>query len=109
MKEKIVFQEDKCLEVMRALAKSLYFTRNFELLNLLYEQGCPLDKSIWECSAWYGDLDMLRWARKNNCPWDQETCNAAAEEGHLEVLRWAIINNCPYDKDYIFLSWLPLR
>ena len=51
-----------------------------------------------ERAAFYGHLELLKWAREHNCPWDEDTCERAAFRGHLELLKWARANGCPWDK-----------
>ena len=53
---------------------------NFELLQFLYENGCPWDE--WTClwaAAKNGHLECLKYAHENGCPWDEETCGMLPE------------------------------
>ena len=42
-----------------------------------------------------GDLELLQFLYEKGCPWDTLTCSWAAEYGHLECLRYAVENGCP--------------
>jgi hypothetical protein len=57
------------------------------------------DNGIGGCyaAAEYGQLEILKWARKNELHWCERTCGVAAEKCHLEVLQWAHFNGCPWD------------
>jgi len=54
---------------------------------------------LCDASAIGGQLEVLKWARKNGCPWGKWTCITAVQNGHLEVLKWARENGCPWDED----------
>ena len=66
------------------------------LKNLL-QRGHLRTCVVCKCAAQGGQLEVLKWARKNGCSWDEDTCANAAEGGHLEVLKWARENGCPWN------------
>ena len=45
-----------------------------------------------------GNLEMLKWARKNGCPWNKMECIFSAENDNLEILKWINIqvDKCNY-------------
>jgi hypothetical protein len=53
------------------------------------------DVKTCAASAEYGQLNTLKFLRKNNCPWDLHTTYNAASRNHVETLKWAIENGCP--------------
>lgn len=71
---------------------------HLEVLQYLYENGCPWNEYTCKFAAEGGHLDVLRWCRSKDCPWDEDVCAFAAEEGHVDVLHWAVMNGCPWDK-----------
>lgn len=48
----------------------------------------PLDPCVFQ-AAREGNMDILRYARRNGCPWNVLTCAYAAASGNLETLKWA--------------------
>ncbi len=77
----------------KILIKTLVKFNNIELLQIAINNGHNMD-GICYYSAKYGNLDILKWARKNNCVWNACTCSNAAKYGHLEILKWALENQC---------------
>jgi len=39
-------------------------------------------------------VEHLAWAKANGCPWGEKTCEIVAGGGNLEVLRWARKEHC---------------
>ena len=70
---------------------------DLQLLQKLYENGCPLSVHVCTCASRYGHLNILQYARANDCPWDCQTCTLAARYGFLDCLRFAIENGCPHN------------
>ena len=46
----------------------------------------------------YGGLDILEWIYEQGCPWDEHLCTYAACSGHYDVLKWIINKGYPWDK-----------
>ncbi|KAG5188549.1 hypothetical protein JKP88DRAFT_304475 [Tribonema minus] len=55
-------------------------------------------------SAAAGQLELLKWLRRNGCGWDEGTCTAAAKGGHVEVLAWARNEGCACDAAKVALA-----
>jgi hypothetical protein len=55
--------------------------------------------NICSAAAHNGHLEVLQWARQQGCPWGTATCWLAAEAGHLAVLQWARQHGCPWDEE----------
>ena len=45
-----------------------------------------------------GQLELLKWLRRNDCPWNESTCSEAAGGGQIELLKWARENGCPWNE-----------
>lgn len=56
-----------------------------------------LNPFLISCSAKYGHLDIIIWARSLNCGWNEYATSAAATGGHLNIIKWLIENGCPYN------------
>ena len=65
------------------------------------------DNEVLVESAEEGNLERLRWFRREGCPWkgprravQKHECSAAAGGGHLEVLKWLRAQDppCPWDE-----------
>ena len=70
---------------------------HLEILQWLRAEGCPWGAATSSSAALGGHLRVLQWARDEGCPWNMSTCWAAATGGHLEVLQWARAKGCPWD------------
>ncbi len=54
---------------------------------------------LCDFSAYYGQLDILKWAHENGYTWNAKTCSSAAVNGHLECLKYLRENNCEWDNN----------
>ena len=70
---------------------------NLEMLKWARKNGCNWNSQTCSRAAENGHLEVLKWARKNGCDWNSLTCARAAKNGHLEVLKWARKNGCDWD------------
>ena len=57
--------------------------------------------SMTAAAASFGQLDVLKWLRKNDCPWGKETTSLAEINGHSELKAWAIDNGCEYSEQHV--------
>jgi len=67
-----------------------------DILKWVIDNGCPCELTC-NIAAAYGDLNMLKFARKNGLPWSINTSRSALIRGHFDVLEWAVENGCPSD------------
>ncbi len=74
------------------------FFGNLEMLIWAKENGYKLDGFVCINAAKNGQLNILKWAKENKCTWNYDTCIYAAKKGQLEVLKWA------YENDYNILE-----
>jgi hypothetical protein len=65
-----------------------------ELCEWARDTGC-WNSSVCAFAAWFGNFEVLQWARQNGCPWDWRTYEWA-RKGH--VRQWADENGCPWSK-----------
>lgn len=66
---------------------------HIEVLEWLFENGCPWDAHACYTAARGGHLGVLRYLRDNGCEWDErKTCLAAAGGRHIEVLQFLRAN-----------------
>ncbi len=56
-----------------------------------------IEESLCNNSAFYGKLDILKWAYEIGYKWGASTCSSAAINGHLECLKYARLNGCEWD------------
>jgi hypothetical protein len=69
------------------------FCDSFAVLSTI-QQLCKSLPSTWlEESAWYGDLQLMKYLRRRGHTWDNE-CSAAADGGQLECLMYAYQGGC---------------
>ena len=40
-------------------------------------------------TAWFKDLELLKWLRDQALEWDETTCEYAAERLNIDILKWA--------------------
>ena len=71
---------------------------NLEVLKWARKNGGVFDKFVCAFAAEKGHLEILKWARENGCEWDEITCSYAAQNGNLEILKWARENGCKWDE-----------
>ena len=69
-----------------------------EILQWLFDHGCPWDEWTCAAAAQHGHLEALKWARANGCPWNMWCLNNAARHGHDEVIQWARANGCKWSR-----------
>lgn len=84
-----------------------------KLLKYLYHcgTGWRLSESVCNYAAERGDLDTIKWARRNGCPWNEmiygcvfKNENITKEKKH-EIIDWIIKNDGPYNEEVeIFLG-----
>ena len=77
---------------------------NIELLQYLFENGCPYyDPQICTDAAAIKDhekaLEVLKCLHKHGVPWDEKTCVFSASVGNLKVLKYARVNGCPWNEE----------
>jgi hypothetical protein len=68
-----------------------------ECLKYARKNGCPWDKYNCTVASGNGQLECLKYAHTHGCPWDKFTCSAAAINGHLDCLIYAHTHGCPWD------------
>lgn len=73
-------------------------TLKLEILQLLFEAGCPRDVAISNSAASEGNLDLLQNLYYNGFPIDESTTSAAAYK-RLDVLVWLRSINCPWSAE----------
>jgi len=72
-----------------------YQKRNYCLVYLGF-----IGASACAKAAEYGQLQALRWLKRNGRDWDIKTyaCQYAARGGHLHILQWARETGCDWDR-----------
>lgn len=65
-----------------------------EILKWVRKNFYRLDHRVCSSAARGGHLEILQWARQNEINWTETTCASAARGGHLEILKWARYNGC---------------
>jgi hypothetical protein len=75
----------------RVLCETAAFWGQLEMLKWARANGYKWMDTLYQAS-YNGKLDVLKWARSNGCEWTDFhyiwSCNAAERNGHLEVLQW---------------------
>jgi hypothetical protein len=84
----------------KVIVEALASCNCIELLEIAKNNGCNLYE-VCKCAAYYGNLDAVKWGKKNKARWNGDVCTYAALNGDLETLQWAIANGC--NSDY---KWL---
>ncbi len=57
---------------------------------------------MMRCIARMGNVEMMKWARKNEYRWDHHTCDSAVYYGHLKMMQFLRENGCPWDRKNCF-------
>lgn len=73
-----------------------------EVLEWLYESGCPFDYWVYRYAIEYADLPILIWLREKNIPWDKSVCESAVEHDKFDILKHLLEGECPYGKSMIY-------
>ncbi len=68
------------------------FFGNLDVLKWAKENGCNLNDYVFINAACNGHLNILNWAKENSCSWNYDTSIYAAKNGQLESLKWAYEN-----------------
>lgn len=74
-------------------------TSNLGLLQELQEEYGPgkCSQNTFTIAAYNGDMEIINWLYENGCPWSVNACKAAASAGNLELLKWLYQRGCPAD------------
>jgi len=51
---------------------------HFEILDWLYQKGCPLTGDTFKAAAESGNMKIIDYLRINKCQWDKDVCAYAA-------------------------------
>lgn len=58
-------------------------------------EGCPYNPMVCAEAAYWGHLQVLKWANGLGCLWDRNTSfGAASSNGHLEAMQGAREQGC---------------
>jgi hypothetical protein len=92
------FHENGCARehIAGSLLDAAYWGR-LDVLRWARARGYDWDARMCANAAAEGRLGTLRWLRREGCPWDATACENAASFGRLRVLRWAVEHGCPWD------------
>jgi hypothetical protein len=67
-----------------------------EILKWAVNNNFHLGDNVDGAAAQNGDLEMLKWLRENACPWNIQVCLSGHKIEHIDC--WLRINNCPCGK-----------
>jgi len=90
--------EQRCYlstEVFCKAVQNFKTSRNFEILEFLYEKGCPWDEKTMHLAVDVG-LEVVKWLHERGCPWKESATYSAAQLGHFEILKYLHENGCPW-------------
>ena len=101
--DRYVFYGIRCMieiegQLENTLCEKAAYYGNLRLLKWARKNGYPWNESTCAEAALTGCLEILKWARENGCPWNIMVCKHAACNGRLEILKWARENGCPWDE-----------
>lgn len=71
---------------------------HLQCLKYVVGNGCPTNDT-YNCAAYHGNLEIMKYAHENRFIWDEDTCIYAAKKGHLECLKYAHENGCSLHED----------
>ena len=81
-----------------------FLDKFLELFNLYNTQtkksfeNVKLNTCIFKYVALNGNLNNMKWLKKNKCGYNERTFENAAKCGILKNMKWLKKNNCPIDK-----------
>jgi ankyrin repeat protein len=84
----------KDINILKIKCSYLAYFGHLDILKWARKNGSEWDRFVCFYAALNGHLEVLKWARENGCEWDSQVCYHAALNGHLEVLKWAKENGC---------------
>lgn len=70
---------------------------NDEMIELLYENSCPIYEELCDIFAEKGNLKMLKWAKEKGFKLSTVTFSFAPLGNNIEMLEWLYENSCPYN------------
>ena len=71
---------------------------NLDLMKWMRKNGYQWDGIHTSAfAASQSNVEILKWLHENNCPRNELTCSAAASCGHLDVLQYLRRENCKWD------------
>ena len=73
------------------------FGGHLDILQYLYANGFPVDKSACNSAARGGHIDCLEFAREKGCEWNASTCAEACIGDQVECLKYLRLNGCPWN------------
>ena len=78
-----------------------YALGDFEQMELLYLDGCPLSAKQWAHAIWrFYSIPLLEWLKSKNCPWDPKVVfkhKYNSVEGPRMAFEWILKNNFELD------------
>lgn len=70
-------------------------SRNVQILQYLWEQGCAIPELVCVAAAMDDDLDFIKYAVENwGCSLSPQICEAAVDNDNLELLEYVLANGC---------------
>ena len=77
---------------------------NLDILKWLKRNGCPWNEDTFTAAATHGNLENMKWLKKNGCHWKENTFYGAVENGNIENMAWLKENNCPCKGTTFYLA-----
>jgi hypothetical protein len=84
-------------ELNRDVFNGAVMSGKLDNMEFLFDKKCPFDESTFELAASTGNLVTMQLLYKMLCPFDANTFNAAAKTNILENLVWLKEIHCPSD------------
>ena len=69
-----------------------------DVLKWLKKNGFKMSHRLCNVTAASGKVDVLQWCRDQGCKWDETTFACASSSGNLEMLEYCHQHDCPYDE-----------
>lgn len=77
---------------------------NLDLVKWLRKQGCAWDCDAFKASAEYGNIENMKWLKEQGCLWNPDTFAYAAKYGNLDIMKWLKEQECPWNTKTFFYS-----
>ena len=72
-------------------------TGNTKSMNWVKKRGGVFHKGCYDWASEYGQLDAIKWLKRNKIPWSSSVISSLALIGHLDGIKWAKENGAPWD------------
>ncbi len=75
---------------------------NLNLMKWIRKQSCPWSSSTFCSALSFGKVENMMWLKEEGCPWSGATFSSAAQSGNLDNMKWLKEEGCPWGGDTFY-------